>query len=127
MLADQRSREDLLDSLRAEWAGRSPLVWWDRIVDRTGTEVDISQLATRDDFVGNALRAIATNTHAPANTDTRANTGDAGDAGDEILVPLAHLTPRTERLGVALPDPSDADLLDRARSMVAELLTDGER
>lgn len=126
MLADPRSREDLLDSLRAEWSGRSPLVWWDRIVDHTGTLVDISQLTTRDDFVGNALRAIATNTNAPANTDTQANTGDTGDAGDEILAPLAHLTPRTERLGVALPDPSDADLLDRARSMVAELLTDGE-
>lgn len=107
LLGDPRSRSDLLDSLRAEWVHRTPLVWWDRMVDRTGGELDLAVLETHDDFLGNALRAVT--------------------ADDGIIDPLAELIPRAEHLGVALPDPTDAELVDRARLVVADLLTEGER
>jgi DNA repair exonuclease SbcCD nuclease subunit len=107
LLAGPDSRSDFLESLRHEWAGRSPLVWWDRIVDHTGGEVDLAELEAQNDFLGNALRAV--------------------DPTAEIVTPLARLTPRTERLGVTLPDPGDAELVERARMLVADLLTDGER
>lgn len=107
LLADPDSCSDLLGSLRHEWASRSPLVWWDRIVDRTGGEVDLAELEAQNDFLGNALRAV--------------------DPTEGIVTPLERLTPRTERLGVTVPDPSDAELVERARMLVADLLTDGGR
>jgi DNA repair exonuclease SbcCD nuclease subunit len=107
LLAGADSRSDFLESLRHEWVRRSPLVWWDRIVDRTGGEVDLAELEAQNDFLGNALRAV--------------------DPAEGIVTPLARLTPRVERLDVALPDPGDADLVERARLLVADLLTDGGR
>lgn len=108
LLADPGSHTDLLESLRSEWVLRSPVVWWDRIVDHTRGEIDLAELETRNDFLGNALSAIAP-------------TGPA----EEIMAPLARLSPRTQRLGVELPDPADPHLVERARILTADLLTGG--
>lgn len=135
LLADPDSRTDLLESLRSEWVLRSPLVWWDRIVDHTDGEVDLAELETQNDFLGNALRAIARTAarHSPGDVqkaDSVADAAHADDVGDPaaaIVAPLARLSPRTQSLGVELPDPTDPALVERARLLAADLLLGSER
>lgn len=143
VLADAESYSDFLDALRHEWVLRSPLVWWDRVVDHTRGEVETAELEAQNDFLGNALSAIA-RTAAGQHPNIAREPDDidlpddidvpddrdvpaaSNDPSTDFMAPLARLAPSIRRLGVDLPDPSDPSLVERARLLAADLLTSGE-
>lgn len=110
-LADPAVRADILDALRAEWLGRTPVVWWDAFEDLTTGAVDIGELAGRDDFTGNTVRAIG------SGADTAALEGE--------LARLGNLSPSLRRLGIEVPCPADPGVTRRARVLAAHLLGSG--
>lgn len=104
LLARRASRDELLVALREEGLGRHPYVWWDRLDDQTAPAVDLESLAADNDFTGHALRWF-----------------DDPSRTDELLAQL----PDLGRLDVDVPDPTDPEILHRARMLVAQLLTEG--
>ncbi len=117
LLADPESTSEFLDALRSEWVGRSPVLWWDRLVNRTQAEFSLEELRGRDDLVGATLNAIA-------RTPDESSPPDATAAN--LLGPLRALSPSLTRLGVELPDIGDPAMIDRAQLLAAELLTESD-
>ncbi|MEZ5238491.1 MAG: DNA repair exonuclease [Microthrixaceae bacterium] len=114
-LADPPTRSGAWESVREEWSGRTPVVWWDRFTDETAGDLDLEELEDQDDFAGNALAAI------------RSLPRGEGDDLERELERLRRLSPPLERLGVPTPRRTDPELVGRARALAAHLLTEEER
>ena len=99
-------RPGALDELRHELhrVDAAPFLWWDRLEDATGSDVDLDRVAGRDDLVGHVVAAL-----------------DPADP-DDALAGLADELPDLRRTGVDAPDLADPALLDRARRLAHDLL-----
>ncbi|MCC5953384.1 MAG: DNA repair exonuclease [Acidimicrobiia bacterium] len=105
------SRPGTLDELRdsVQSAGVEPFVWWDRITDRTAPAVDLDDAARNDDLLGHVLRALSAEGGALSEIDAL--------FGDELPADL-------DRWGLAVPAVDDPALLDAARLLAFDLLTE---
>jgi DNA repair exonuclease SbcCD nuclease subunit len=107
MLAAEATREDLLSYMREKGMSLSPWVWVDKLVDASGTALDIESMREAEDFLGDLVR--------------HADNLEPSQAIDEVLAELR------AKFG-ALPelDIDAEDALVRARDLCLDLLMPGD-
>lgn len=109
-LSAENAISDLSDELRSSYAATSPVVWVERISDRTGPQIDIDALTDRDDFVGAVMkRSVAVL--------------EEGSSGAKLRNSLSNVLAQRRFSGI-LEMPDDAllaEIVDAARWELAEL------
>ncbi len=109
-LSAENAISDLSDELRSSYAATSPVVWVERISDRTGPQIDIDALTDRDDFVGAVMkRSVAVL--------------EEDSSGAKLRDSLSNVLAQRRFSGI-LEMPDDAllaEIVDAARWELAEL------
>jgi len=56
LLARPDARDEILGSLRSRSSPSSPFCWWEQLIDRTQSEIDLEEIRARGDFAADVLR-----------------------------------------------------------------------
>lgn len=102
--------EELLLDLRREYEHRRPILYWERIVDRSSPEVNLSAIRDRGDFLGEVLRH------------SESLGADPQQMQAFFAEHIADLHRLPARLREDLDLPDDQDVLSRARMVALEML-----
>ncbi len=110
-LACSGGAEEVLRDLRQEFAGERPLVWWERLEDRTSPPVDLEAVRARGDLASEICALVDQKLEGPEPAEGLLGELIYPDKPHGLKRHLQELTPNEER-----------ELLERARLRAIELL-----
>ena len=105
--------EDLLEGVNEQWAGRSPFVWCERVVEETAAPIDRAAMRAGEDFLAEVLRTADQLKAIPASL------------RDGLAELYQHS--RYRRYLAAFTDEDITALLDEAEALTVNLLAEEDR
>ena len=105
--------EDLLERVNEQWAGRSPFVWCERVVEETAAPIDRAAMRAGEDFLAEVLRTADQLKAIPASL------------RDGLAELYQHS--RYRRYLAAFTDEDITALLDEAEALTVNLLAEEDR
>ena len=105
--------EDLLEGVNEQWAGRSPFVWCERVLEETAAPIDRAAMRAGEDFLAEVLRTADQLKALP-------------ESLHDGLAELYHHS-RYRRYLSALTEEDITALLDEAEALTVNLLDEEDR